>query len=313
MSVDIHEVLNQFRVFEKTAEFNETIRLHLKKYRYEMNKTVFAVFELINRHAVNYGGVAWLKIETIADSLGKSKPTVRRAVSLLVRLGIFERVPYMRPSTGGNGGNIIRIVPAEPAEEENDRPEMIARPDAEKPCPASAQDVKSETESTIFKSYKKDLINNTYSDEAVEKIKTPYQVFKETAKALLGESGKQDDKMLNRMYGVYLAKLKRSAFDETKTFAVALNALKTALRASERKNIANLAGFFNNTMNNMLKRLADAETPAPQTTQYVREEYKPDWVGEEYVAPAETEEAAELRRRLEERRAKRAARKAKSE
>jgi Helix-turn-helix domain len=146
--------LEEHRVFDSAEELNEAIRLHLRKHRYKLNKTAFTVLETISRYAVKYGGAAWLKGRTLADLVGKSEPTVRRAVAFLEKLGILERVPQMRKKSGGNGANIIRILPPQKL---NDHPEMIARKEVEYPCKAKVEAANSQKESTSFKSFNTSL------------------------------------------------------------------------------------------------------------------------------------------------------------
>ncbi|WP_088007200.1 hypothetical protein [Indiicoccus explosivorum] len=138
-------VLSHHKTFEHVEEMNETIRIHLRTHRYNLTETAIKALEVISRHAVKYPGAAWLKIDTLAGMIGKSPVTTRRAVALLERLHIVERVAFMRKKSGGNGGNILRVLPAEPID---DRPSTTARADAEKPTAASAEAVKREKETT---------------------------------------------------------------------------------------------------------------------------------------------------------------------
>jgi hypothetical protein len=146
--------LEEHRVFDNAEELNEAIRLHLRKHRYKLNKTAFTVLETISRYAVKYGGAAWLKGKTLAALVGKSEPTIRRTVAFLEKLGILERVPQMRGKRGGNGANIIRILPPQKS---NDHPEMIARKEVETPYETRDEAANSQKESTSFKSFNTSL------------------------------------------------------------------------------------------------------------------------------------------------------------
>lgn len=240
--------LENYRTFENTADLNEAIRLHLREHRYELNETAIRTLEAISRHAVKYAGAAWLKIDTLAGLIGKSKPTARRAVALLERLGIIERVAFMRPVNGGNGGNILRIVPAE---QPDDRPEMIAREDAEKPVVPTDESANSRGESTNSKNLNS-FINNTYQPSAPVSF---YQRFKSFIKSTIGE----DQKLTSRLFGVYKAHTtiltKYGAYTAEEVEHVGYEALRASIMATKQKNVRNIVGYYNGTLDRMLDGL----------------------------------------------------------
>lgn len=125
--------LDDYKTFASKEEMNEAIRRHLREHRYKLNKTEVKTLETVSRYAVKYPGAAWLKIETLARIVEKSPTTVRRALAKLEALQIVERVAYLRPKRGGNGGNILRILPFN--EKPNDCPPM----DGRKESPEEAQ------------------------------------------------------------------------------------------------------------------------------------------------------------------------------
>lgn len=278
------ETYRNLSAFKSKEELNEAVRAHRRANK--LNKTELAVLDLLSQYSCNdkHFGVSYCAKNTIAKTIGKSRRTIIRVCQRLESLGIIRQVECYRKSDGQQTSNAVVILPAEAADQEN-----VTQEPAENVTPRHSNSLNSNT-----------VIYNTYSsNDFVNKIKSPYQRFKETAQAMMGTN---DNKLVNRIYGVYLAKLKRSALGETKVLTIALHALKAVAQASKRKNIENLAGFFSNTMKNMIARLTAIET---ETTEYTRVEYVPEWINEEYVPSEPSAEADERRRRLQERIAKR--------
>lgn len=234
--------LENYKTFANVADLNEAIRLHLREHQYKLNETAIKTLEVVSRHAVKYPGAAWLKVDSLAKLIGKSAPTARRALALLERLGIIERVAFLRQKSGGNGANILRIVPAMPVD---DRASMIAREHDAKPTEASVEQPKIENESiTLISS--KELLHNTYSK--------PFKTFLTTAEALLGEGSR---KLINRLYGVYLAHTSKinHVYDTSTLLHAGISALRVTLQAAKRRDIRNVAGFYNGTLDRMLDKL----------------------------------------------------------
>lgn len=75
-----------------------------------MNNTDRDVLDMIRRYSVKFGA-AHLKHDTIANAIGKSNATVRRAIRKLDKLGIIKRTHYVRPVMNGFGANIYAIKP----------------------------------------------------------------------------------------------------------------------------------------------------------------------------------------------------------
>lgn len=232
--------LDNYKTFDNVADLNEAIRLHLREHKYSLNATAIKTLEVVSRHAVKYPGAAWLKIDSLTALIGKSAPTVRRALALLERLGIIERVAFMRPKRGGNGGNILRIVAA-------DRASVIGRANRFESTEASVEASKAPTEAIDLKSEKELLSNNnTYSK--------PFKLFLSTVEAFIG---KDDRKLVNRLYGVYLAHTSalKLAFNADDLLRIAIEAIRTTMQASKRKDIRNLVGYYNGTLDRMLDKL----------------------------------------------------------
>ncbi|MGO1061092.1 helix-turn-helix domain-containing protein [Planococcus sp. FY231025] len=238
--------LDKFKTFEHVADLNEAIRLHLREHQYKLNATAIKVLEVISRYAVKYPGAAWLKVDSLAKIIGKSAPTARRALALLERLGIIERVVFMRQKAGGNGANILRIVPAMSVD---DRGEMIGRKQDVEPTERKPEEVNVDNETISLKS-SKELLHNTYSK--------PFTTFLTTAEALLGMNSR---KLISRMYGVYLAHTSKlaMAYDTDTLLHTGICALRVTLQATKHREIRNVAGFYNGTLDRMLDKLYFAE------------------------------------------------------
>ncbi|WP_203334382.1 helix-turn-helix domain-containing protein [Planococcus beigongshangi] len=235
--------LDNYKTFDSIADLNEAIRLHLREHQYKLNATAIKVFEVVCRHAVKYAGASWLKIDSLARLIGKSATTTRRILALLERLGIVKRIAFMRKVSGGNGANIIVILPPEST---NGCPPVVGREQAVEPTTASVEQPEIENETITLLSSKELLSTNTYSK--------PFKTFLTTAEALLGAGSR---KLINRMYGVWLAhtsKIKH-VYDADMLLHTGIAALRVTLQATKRKDIRNLAGFYNGTLDRMLDKL----------------------------------------------------------
>ncbi len=268
----------KYATFKKVEDLRAAVNEHVKRIESSdlskaWKRKLIRLLDLLRDRSKEFPGLSFMKQRTIAKHFGLKKPdTAGEWLKKLAALGIVKIVPTKRKGSMHQTVNFVQILPV-----------------AEKRGQENAKNGEHETKPSLNT---KSLLN-TYSSEVVQKLKTPYEIFKETAQSMIGD---KDNKRINRMYGVYLAKLKRSAIGETKALAVALHALKAVAQASKHRNIENLAGFFSNTMRNMIARL---------TTEYTRVEYVPEWVNEEYVPSEPSAEADERRRRLQERIAKR--------
>ena len=137
--------LADHQTFTTKHELNEAVNEHITANNHELNATDRDVLLAISRHAVKFPGAAHLKAETLARIVSKSTITVRRAIKKLVRLQIIEKRPFIRKVKKGSGANLLLILPF------NDNPEVITRPEAEKPVPTRDEQPKSENEPISFK------------------------------------------------------------------------------------------------------------------------------------------------------------------
>lgn len=100
--------LSNYANFASKEEMDTAARQHLDTHWNQLNKTDRAVLEMIRCYSVKYLA-AHLKHETIEKKLGKANSTVRRAICKLEKLGIIERIHYVRPVMSGLGANIYAI------------------------------------------------------------------------------------------------------------------------------------------------------------------------------------------------------------
>ena len=102
--------LAQYAYFTNEYDLDEALSRHKQDHWRAMNNTDRDVLNIIYHYSMAFGA-AHLKHDTIATELGKSNVTVRRAIRKLVKLGIIDRVHYIRPVLNGLGANIYAIRP----------------------------------------------------------------------------------------------------------------------------------------------------------------------------------------------------------
>ncbi|MDL0419713.1 helix-turn-helix domain-containing protein [Caldibacillus thermoamylovorans] len=227
------QYLTEYQTFQSKNELNDAVNEHLTRHRHDLTDTDRDILQMISRYAVKYPGVAHLKADTIAQAIDKSKRTVQRSIRKLERLGIIERLPFIRKISGGYGANVYRVMsPVSPREQ------------AAEPCQSTDKPAKMENEPiTSFKQNNNNLVNT-------------YAKFRQLIAATLGNVDKQ---LIYRLYGVYKGQstpLLRSEYnDKAAVEAIGLQALKTAIFATKRKKIRNLAGYYNGVLDRMFDRL----------------------------------------------------------
>ncbi len=132
--------LAEHQTFDSTAALNSAVYEHIKRNTYDLNDTDRQALKKIARYAVKFSGAAHLKAETLAELIGKSVKTARRALNKLATLGIVKKIATTRKINGGKGANIIVILPVD------DQSTMSNRGQAEKPTETTAEAPKMENE-----------------------------------------------------------------------------------------------------------------------------------------------------------------------
>ncbi|MFT0801192.1 helix-turn-helix domain-containing protein [Bacillus swezeyi] len=222
--------------FRSLDELNDAIRTHIYRNKSDLTPAAIEVLKVLSRHACKTPGVAYLKLQSIADLIGRHRVTVVRAIKRLVDCGIIRKEAKFRPISGGNGANMYVILPAD----NNDAtPQMQLRSTSDKPTETTTAAPKSASETVISKSVNK-LLRNTYS------------AFKATI-----ESFVSDRKLTNRLYGIYLTHTSflKGVYDSGTLEEIGREAIRQTFIATKRKYIRNLAGYYNGVLDRMLDRL----------------------------------------------------------
>ncbi|MEC1023530.1 helix-turn-helix domain-containing protein [Bacillus paralicheniformis] len=222
--------------FRSLDELNDAIRTHIYRNKAALTPAAIEVLKVLSRHACKTPGVAYLKLQSIADLIGRHRVTVIRAIKRLVDCGIIRKEAKFRPISGGNGANMYVILPAD----NNDAtPQMQLRSTSDKSTEETAEAPKSSGEAVIPKSVNK-LLRNTYS------------AFKS-----LVDSFVNDRKLTNRLYGIYLAHTRylKGVYDSEILEEIGLYAVRQTFIATKRKYIRNLTGYYNGVLDRMLDRL----------------------------------------------------------
>lgn len=203
-------------------ELNAAVRAHKRKHA--LNATEQAVLDVLARYSCKDIGKSWLAKSKIAELVGKSRRTIIRVCNKLESLGIIRQYERKR-ETGDRRqtSNLIVILPAE---------ETLVTPECH-------------TEETPQRNLNNNYIHNTF-----------YGKFRQLIESTLGDT---DKRLIYRLYGVYKAHstplMRLNAFDKESVEAIGWHALKTAIMATKRKKIRNLAGYFNGVLDRMLDRL----------------------------------------------------------
>lgn len=256
------QYLKEYSLFESTSKFNEAVSEHLDRCSKELNETDRDVLIMLSRYSIKYDGVAHLKVETISNALNKSKRTVQRAIRKLEKLQIIKRESFIRRITGGNGANVYVFLPS------NVMANCHGEESESDATVTTVEDTEITNEPISLKNNLKELSNNvlepsnnTNVDNFVDKEeyietshKRPYRRFKESVMTFIGKS---DKSLIYRMYGVYLTQTKalRKAYEDDFLIDIAIRGIHATFHATKRREINNVAGYFNGVFSNMLDDL----------------------------------------------------------
>ncbi|MCY9456603.1 helix-turn-helix domain-containing protein [Bacillus inaquosorum] len=223
--------------FRSVDELNGAIRTHIYRNKSDLTPAAIEVLKVLSRHAVKTPGVAYLKLATIAELIGKHRVTVIRSIKRLINLGIIRKEIKYRPVSGGNGANIYVILPA--VKTSDVTPSVLPRKAAEKPTETSSEASKRKDEAVISQSENK-LLRNTYA------------TFKSAVNTFVSDS-----KLTNKLYGIYLAHTSylKGVYAAGTLQEIGLEAVRQTFIATKRKAIRNLAGYYNGVLDRMLDNL----------------------------------------------------------
>ena len=242
--------LKDYSHLTNTQDMDEAARRHVIENWNEMNPTDRAVLDMIRRYSVKYGA-AHLKHDTMADKIGKSNVTVRRAIRKLEKLDIIERIHYIRPVMNGLGANIYTILPF------IDQSTLTMPTTVDKPSDSKTDDIVPESEA--FSSKSKNIKTHTLTDTyPAEPIPTPTTLFgrmKELLSTTIGDSS-----LARQLFGIYRAQsLRMMKFSihehQGELFEqLAIQALHIAVQATKRKTVRNIAGYFDGVLRKLIDK-----------------------------------------------------------
>ncbi|MES1026867.1 helix-turn-helix domain-containing protein [Bacillus velezensis] len=220
--------------FRSVDELNGAIRTHIYRNKSDLTPAAIEVLKVLSCHAVKTPGVAYLKLATIAELIGRHRVTVIRVVKRLVDLRIIRKEIKYRPVSGGNGANMYVIQPATDV-----TPSVLPRQEAEKPTKTKPEAPKRENEAVISQSKLK-FLQNTYA------------AFKSAVNTFVS-----DRKLTSKLYGIYLAHTSylKGVYAADILQGIGLEAVRQTFIATKRKTIRNLAGYYNGVLDRMLDRL----------------------------------------------------------
>ncbi|MEC3659205.1 helix-turn-helix domain-containing protein [Bacillus velezensis] len=220
--------------FRSVDELNGAIRTHIYRNKSDLTPAAIEVLKVLSRHAVKTPGVAYLKLASIAELIGRHRVTVIRAVKRLVDLGIIRKEIKYRPISGGNGANMYVILPATDV-----TPSVLPRQEAEEPTEAKPEAPERENEAVISQSKLK-FLQNTYA------------AFKSAVNMFVS-----DRKLTSKLYGIYLAHTSylKGVYAADILQGIGLESVRQTFIATKRKPIRNLAGYFNGVLDRMLDGL----------------------------------------------------------
>lgn len=216
--------------FTNKFELDKAATKHRHEHWQAMNNTDRDVLDVIRRYSVKFGA-AHLKHDTIAEAIGKSNATARRAIRKLVQLGIIDKVHYVRPVMNGLGANIYAIRPYYAEKRAKDKPGPVKS--------APEQDTK-----TIG------------SAELLQKTPAPATFFERMKTMLTSTIG--NSTLARRFFGVYrqqtLPMLKFSIHEHKGELfeQLGLQALHIAVQATKRRNIKNLPGYYSGILRELI-------------------------------------------------------------
>lgn len=120
--------LKDYQSHASTADVHKSVELHIR--RVQLNESALRVLRVLEFRSRVVPGACWLKAATIADVIGRSVSTVRRALRTLIAEGVIKKHETTRAKSGGDGANIFVILPVEHA---NDHAQMNTRDNGENP------------------------------------------------------------------------------------------------------------------------------------------------------------------------------------
>lgn len=216
--------LTKHAYFTNKFDLDQAASQHRGEHWQAMNHTDRTVLDIIRQYSVKFGA-AHLKHDTIAERIGKSNITVRRAIRKLVQLNIIEKTHYVRPVMNGLGANIYAIKPFETQENFEE------------------------------KNIKTAPVKRKITEEKVEEA-TPTTFYGRMKAFLASTIG--DDKLARNFFGVYrqltipMLKFTIHAHQGPLFEILGMRAMHIAVRATKQKKIHHLPGYFSGVLRELI-------------------------------------------------------------
>ncbi|MGP6151352.1 helix-turn-helix domain-containing protein [Priestia flexa] len=240
--------MKQLQSFANVNEMNEAIRGFLYTYKHELTPSAIRILKTLSRYACKIAGVAFLKVETIANLTECSKRTVQRALKVLASYGVIERKSTIR-AKGGSGHNVYVIRTVDGCVTPPVTAEMSPREDAPKPAVSSVEQAKGSSETEISKTLPSKRINKRINVKEVELDEsfTPSNVPKAFVDATAPFYGSADTiyRLWNRVLVAYKKSEVTLPLEETEVLADVIQAFKETIFAKKLSKIRNtFEGYF---------------------------------------------------------------------
>ncbi|UOQ48141.1 hypothetical protein MUN88_19170 [Gracilibacillus caseinilyticus] len=251
LTINLSE-LQPLATFETTAEMDDVIYSYIEQLRTNDEPTsVVDTLLFLGRSSLRITGVSFAKYETIATAINKSKRTVIRCMNVLAGYGMIEKLPTVKTWRGKSrkkSVNIIRILPQlTPQNDTTTKAEEVTPPN------------EIESENTPQPIHYKQFINNSINTYLTSRHISPYVAFKEAVTTFIGEDNQP---LVSRLFGVYLGQTKPlrlteyySTEGQPALISAAVQAIRETFKATKRKNIRNIAGYFSGVLSNKLDEL----------------------------------------------------------
>jgi predicted transcriptional regulator len=228
--------LSEFQSFATKEELNQAVFSHKDHHRSQLNDTDQKVLIMLSQYAVKFPGVAHLKLSTIAEAINKSERTVRRSLEKLAHLNIIERQPFLREKTGGHGANIYIFLPFKRT---------------------------GRSSTTKIELRKIEIIHGTCLEQpSHQEPITHYTRFKNLIESYTGENNADFASKLYGIYRTHSIRLMKFSIHENKGEVfetLALQAISTLFRASKKKTIHNLIGYYDGIFRGLIDKTLFSE------------------------------------------------------
>ncbi|MYL54653.1 hypothetical protein GLW08_15060 [Pontibacillus yanchengensis] len=188
--------------------------------------------------------MAYLKNDTIADLIGRSRRTVIRVLNKLVEYSIITRIENMRPNRGGNGANLYIINPS--VTRNVSRGQEAKKAEASTDLATEMPDEPLSFKNIINKEFKESLqVEGSH-------LKNSYREFKKLVYCFIPEKH-----FFYRLYRSYKAQIKslENLYAEETLHEVGIHALKAMFSAMKVKEVHNPVGYFSRVVKQKLDDL----------------------------------------------------------